>query len=291
MGLFCTERLNFGGVPIASRTMSPKQKDRNDGTSGTTSISQGLSFLITFLIAIFAFGAFWWSKGAAKGHGFGESDRSDSPRRVSGPVIVVDRYEHDFGTMLQGEEQRTAFTIRNDGTQNLSIGKVDKTCNCAYVKLERSVLPPGEISVLDVKLVAGINTGNFTYQVIVPSNDSKSPKTKLELNVAIRSSVETSPKTLNYGSVRRGESTIRPLRIRRPDGKPFKITSVKSNRKEFVVEAFDKEILASEHALRIAACPRDDTITVAGFAVGVLTVRTSLDERAPTRVQVVMKVE
>lgn len=68
------------------------------------------------------------------------------------PVLVFDRYEHDFGNVTQGVPKQTAFTFTNTGDAPLVITDAKSTCGCTVPQYPKNVpIAPGESGELTVK--------------------------------------------------------------------------------------------------------------------------------------------
>ena len=102
------------------------------------------------------------------------------------PRISVDPESFDFGNALPGKTLRKEFTLRNFGDAELVIENVSTTCGCTAALASDSKLKPGGSTLLRVTLETRSYSGKLERQVLVSSNDPKTPL----LTVRIRATVE-----------------------------------------------------------------------------------------------------
>ncbi len=104
---------------------------------------------------------------------------------VRGPRILVAPEHFDFGSVLPGKDVTREFVVRNVGTADLTIDKVQTSCGCTVVDKYSSVLKPGETTALRVKLTTPHQAGRLQKSILVRSNDPARAvvELKLEANV------------------------------------------------------------------------------------------------------------
>ncbi len=117
---------------------------------------------------------------------------AEEPRsqEAAGPQIRVEPESFDFGRALPGKTLRKEFTLRNSGEQELVIEGVSTTCGCTAAVLGKTRLKPGASSPLSVSFETRRYQGLVERQVLVRSNDPKTP----QLQIKIRATVEGAPK-------------------------------------------------------------------------------------------------
>ena len=104
---------------------------------------------------------------------------------VRGPRIVVAPEHFDFGSVLPGREMTREFVVRNVGTADLTIDKVQPSCGCTVVEKYSSVLRPGETTALRVKLTTPQQAGRLQKSVLVRSNDPARGVVELKLEASV----------------------------------------------------------------------------------------------------------
>lgn len=66
------------------------------------------------------------------------------------PAIEFEKYEHDFGKMIQGEVISYTFKFTNTGKADLLISNVSTSCGCAATKFSKEPVPPGKEGTIEI---------------------------------------------------------------------------------------------------------------------------------------------
>ncbi len=103
------------------------------------------------------------------------------------PRIRVEPDGFDFGKALPGKTLRKEFTLRNFGDAELVIEGVTTTCGCTAALTADTRVSPGGSTLLRVTLETRSYSGKLERQVLVRSNDTKTPL----LAVRVSATVET----------------------------------------------------------------------------------------------------
>ena len=169
---------------------------------------------------------------------------SAAPPPAGTPVLVVDEPAHDFGEVTQGEVLRHAFVLRNAGTADLVIARVQPTCGCTVATPTRTVLAPGETSEIAVTYNSANQSGPQHKRIAVSTNDPRAADFHLAISATVIPELEADPprvllKDLAPGQTRRATVTVRNagrrdlvirqascdadgLSVALPGGKPFR---------------------------------------------------------------------
>jgi hypothetical protein len=133
-----------------------------------------------------------------------------------GPRLHVAASVHDFGKVVQGQELRHAFELRNTGTRPLDIESVDSGHGCSGSS-RASLLLPGERTALDAVCRAKLH-GPFRDQLTIRSNDARAARVALTITASAlpilafeRDAVEFD---VPFGSVRSQELRLIGARAR-----------------------------------------------------------------------------
>jgi hypothetical protein len=89
--------------------------------------------------------------------------------KVDGPVITVEKKNHDFGDIYQGDKVEHVYTFTNTGNEPLIITNVNVTCGCTTPKgwPKEPILPGGKGEVTVAFSSAGkIGRQNKTVTII-----------------------------------------------------------------------------------------------------------------------------
>jgi hypothetical protein len=108
-------------------------------------------------------------------------------KAAAAPRIRVEPEAFEFGKTLPGKTLRKEFTLRNFGEAELVIEKVSTTCGCTAAITANTRLEPGGSTQLSVTLETRSYSGKLERQVLVRSNDPKTPL----LTVRVSATVET----------------------------------------------------------------------------------------------------
>ncbi len=111
------------------------------------------------------------------------------PQTAAGPQIRVEPESFDFGHALPGKTLRKEFTLRNTGDRELVIEGVSTSCGCTAAVIGKTKLKPGASSPLSVSFETRRYLGLVERQVLVRSNDPKTP----QLQIKVRATVEGAP--------------------------------------------------------------------------------------------------
>jgi hypothetical protein len=101
------------------------------------------------------------------------------------PSIRVEPESFDFGKALPGKTLRKDFTIRNFGEADLVIESVSTTCGCTAALSAQSRVAPGGRTALRVTFETRSYSGTIERQVLVRSNDPKTPVVRLRVSATV----------------------------------------------------------------------------------------------------------
>ena len=104
---------------------------------------------------------------------------------TAAPRIRVEPESFDFGKALPGKTLRKDFTIRNFGEAELVIESISTTCGCtAALSAQRRVAPGGRTA-LRVTFETRSYSGTVERQVLVRSNDPKTPLVQVRVSATV----------------------------------------------------------------------------------------------------------
>ena len=98
-------------------------------------------------------------------------------KKQAGPVMEIEPEEHDFGDVSQDQKLVYAFTVRNDGTEDLEILRISTSCGCTAAIPSDRVVRPGDSTKLEVTLETRKYKGVIQKSVSVASNDRRRVRT------------------------------------------------------------------------------------------------------------------
>ncbi|MGY6560842.1 MAG: DUF1573 domain-containing protein [Luteibaculaceae bacterium] len=89
--------------------------------------------------------------------------------------ITFDKYEHNFGNILQNSDNKFVFSFTNTGTEPLLIEDAKGSCGCTVPQYTKDPIAPGEKGTLEIVYKPGTQKNQQTKTITVTSNTS--PKT------------------------------------------------------------------------------------------------------------------
>lgn len=98
-----------------------------------------------------------------------------------GACIDWDECFVDQGVLRDTSLARYRFSFRNDGSSDLVIGEILKSCRCMEHTLSHERLAPGESAVLEVDVGLSRYEGYMQQSVVVKTNDAISPISVLRM--------------------------------------------------------------------------------------------------------------
>jgi hypothetical protein len=106
-------------------------------------------------------------------------------RPTAAPRIQVEPESFDFGKAQPGKTLRKEFTIRNFGDAALVIEGVSTTCGCTAAISAQSRVEPGGRTSLRVTFETRTFSGKVERQVLVRSNDPKTPLLQVRVSATV----------------------------------------------------------------------------------------------------------
>lgn len=146
------------------------------------------------------------------------------------PRIVCAAPAFDFGTVE--EESVTSsheFTIENTGDLTLEITKVFSSCGCLTGAVRPTSIPPGGRATLRARLDLRGRRGLVEKELVVHSNDPRSPELALTLRARLSPAVECVPPALYFGALKTGVPARREVEVRFRANRPDDVLRVTSD--------------------------------------------------------------
>jgi hypothetical protein len=106
-------------------------------------------------------------------------------RAASGPRLRVEPEGFDFGRALPGKTLRKEFTLRNFGDAYLVLESVTSSCGCTAALPEQKRIAPGGATTLRVTFETRSYAGRVEREILVRSNDSKTPLVPIRVSATV----------------------------------------------------------------------------------------------------------
>jgi hypothetical protein len=112
------------------------------------------------------------------------------------PRIFCEDPTFDFGSRDASETVDHTFVLKNTGTADLEIRRVQPACGCTTAELEKKVVPPGESSRISAKLSLAGRGGELQKPILIESNDPTNPALQLVMKGVVGADFEIAPSTM-----------------------------------------------------------------------------------------------
>jgi len=112
------------------------------------------------------------------------------------PRISCDEAIFDFGSKDSSETLEHTFILKNIGTADLAISKIQPACGCTTAALEKTNLVPGESTNVKATLSLAGRSGEIEKPIVIESNDPDNPILKLAFKGTVGAVYEISPSSM-----------------------------------------------------------------------------------------------
>lgn len=128
-------------------------------------------------------------------------------------VEVVGGTSYDFGNMKLGESMSHEFPFRNigDGPLNLTMGT--STCKCTIGNLDKSVLQPGEQTMIKLTWTPKAAALGFSQSATIITTDPLKSEVQLSISGKVGQSIVFSPASLVLGDFSSTEQTTHRVNV------------------------------------------------------------------------------
>ncbi len=159
-----------------------------------------------------------------------QTPATKSTTAVVGPRLTLDRSEHDFGTIKQGERVETEFIIENSGDAELRLLRIKPACSCTLVATPKTRLAPGQKSRLRVAFDSSGKRGDLAYPVMLTSNDPLQRERHLTLKVRVAVELELRPAVVYLSPGVKGRTLTRRVELVNHGLRPLRLIGLESSR-------------------------------------------------------------
>ena len=136
-----------------------------------------------------------------------------STTAASGPKVVVDREEFDFGSMDASEEGSHDFVLTNTGRSPLKLSSMKTSCRCTVSVLDKDEIAPGKSTKVALKWKAKEVVGAYRQTARISTNDPDRPVVSLTISGEITVAVRSDPPELVFSQIPPGEQASGEVRL------------------------------------------------------------------------------
>ena len=111
------------------------------------------------------------------------------------PKVTLDKLEHDFGTINEGDIVETEFMVTNDGEVDLIISDAKGSCGCTVPQPPKEPIKPGASAPIKVSFNSQGKPGAQKKMVTLTTNTSKGYETfEIKANVTPKAGISATTK-------------------------------------------------------------------------------------------------
>jgi len=125
---------------------------------------------------------------------------------ASGPKLVAEDVDFNFGEVYQGRKIEHTFRFRNAGDATLVVDKVRSSCGCTAALLSSQQIPPGGAGEIRTTFDSGRFRGAVVKTVYLYVNDPQQPVAQFHLRGTVKPELVMSPEQADFGRLIPGRS-------------------------------------------------------------------------------------
>lgn len=175
--------------------------------------------------------------------------------RADAPRLACDQPVHDFGAIGGKDAVEHTFVLRNAGTGDLAIWRVQNTCGCTTTRLQRETIAPGEELPLTASFSLRGRRGPQYQRIFIHSNDPLQPRYELALQAVVQREIDLLPPRLFFKEITGAPLSTLSVRIENHTPEPVRLVDIElPEDPRFTV---DQETLepGKTYRLHVTPCP------------------------------------
>lgn len=180
---------------------------------------------VIFTAAIAILVVVGWTSGA-----FRRPNASQAAGTPTGPQprLEIPENNFDFGVIEVGQTGRRTFTFRNVGQADLTLKLRDTTCKCTLAKLEKTIVPPGGETKVELEWTASEPQEQFYQGAKFETNDPERRRVDVRIEGHIRNRLGIWPQLTFFTEVPRNAKRTLHVQLYSQFYDDLKIISTKS---------------------------------------------------------------
>ena len=151
------------------------------------------------------------------------------------PRIFCEEPTFDFGSRDASETVDHNFVLKNTGTADLEIKRVQPACGCTTTELEKKIVSPGESSRISAKLSLLGRGGSVQRPILVESNDPVNPNFQLVMKGIIGAEFQITPSTMILRKNTPDATATASAIVKMQKNEPFEILTAKGESEKLKV--------------------------------------------------------
>lgn len=148
------------------------------------------------------------------------------------PKISCSAPVYEFGTLDESQTLHHTFVIKNEGDEDLNLGKVRACCG-AKVTVAKKVLKPGEKLDIPFEMKLKGRKGKQDKNVFIASDDPRTPYLNLKIKGSVKRYYQITDRYIRLDNISTDSVINEKVVITQEKNFPFRITKVETNNKAF----------------------------------------------------------
>lgn len=169
---------------------------------------------------------------------FTSAVHADDGYKDGTPIIQFDTNFCDLGKLIAPGKVSGVFKFKNTGTAVLELAPPDTSCGCTVAKVTPDKLAPGQSGAITYTISLDHVMGQVQKQIMVHSNDPKTPEVDLTVQLDYTPLFELSPMVLRMSLPAGKDQAQASFLITRNDSQPLGLEKIVTSQK-WVTAALD----------------------------------------------------
>ena len=157
--------------------------------------------------------------------------QADDGYKDGTPVIQFDTNFCDLGKLTAPGKVSGVFKFKNTGTADLELAQPDTSCGCTVAKVAPDKLAPGQTGAITYTINLDHVMGQVQKQIMVHSNDPKTPEVDLTVQLDYTPLYELSPMVLRMSLPADKDQAQASFLITRNDNQPLGLDKIITSQK------------------------------------------------------------
>ena len=187
------------------------------------------------------------------------------------PKIGYAEKKFDLGTIYRGEVIEHTLTLKNTGTELLSLGSIDASCGCTGTIASNKEIRPGETGTLAITFNSRNFSGTVHKTVTINSNAANEPRVVIEFTANVIDEILTTPAHFWFKDAEIGRKTRLILTVKNNGKEPLRLTGWHSQLTGLVLTLPSSPIEPGKAAELYADFTPDKTVPILSDGVFVAT--------------------
>jgi hypothetical protein len=143
-------------------------------------------------------------------------------------ITMLEGSTFDLGSLYRGSVAERTLTIKNVGSEELVLGRVEASCGCTGAVVSNDHIPPGKTGKLQITFNSKNFTGAVHKTVTVSSNDPETPRALVEFTAMIIDEIVVAPPQFWFKDAEVGRVSSVTITVRNGGNEPLRLTGFRT---------------------------------------------------------------